>query len=234
MAITDIRYTVLQTVNEVLQKLGLDTVTILNANKISKELVAHINDVVSNLSDFGNWMEQLVTANVTAQVSVMDYSIQTSEVIKNIGDIYIAGRRGPLNSLDLDTMRVMTRVTAYGQPSQFCIFGTDSNGNPLIRVRPIPDQSVDGSLFSILYYVKPPIYTTSDASTLIPFPARVVVLGTLAAYTLRESGGAQSDMYTSYYTQYVDARRSNLNRFNSNTGWDVNFSPGRTGGRWRR
>lgn len=233
MAITDIRYTVLQTVNEVLQKMGLDTVAVLAANKISKELVAHINDVVSNLSDFGNWMEQLVTANITAQSSVSDYSIQTSAVVKNIGDIYIAGRRGPLNSVDLDTMRIMTRTTARGQPSQYCIFGTDSNGNPLIRVRPTPDSSQNGSLFSILYYVKPPIYTTSDGATLIPFPARVVVLGTLAAYTLRESGGAQSDMYTSYYNQYLDARRSALNRFNSYTGWDVSFTPGRTG-RWRR
>lgn len=233
MAITDIRYTVLQTVNEVLQKMGLDTVTVLSANKISKELVTHINDVVSNLSDFGNWMEQLVTANVTAQVSVMDYSVNTNDVIKNIGDIYIAGRKGPLNSVDLDTMRILTRTTARGQPSQYCIFGTDSNGNPLIRVRPIPDQSQNGSLFSILYYVKPPIYTTSDAAILIPFPARVVVLGTLAAYTLRESGGAPSDQYNSYYTQYIDARRSNLNRFNSYTGWDVSYTPGRTGRRWR-
>lgn len=233
MAITDIRYTVLQTVNEVMQKMGLDTVTSLSANKISKELVSHINDVVSNLSDFGNWMEQLTTARVTAQVSVRDYTIQTSAVIKNIGDIYLGTRHGPLRSVDIDTMRVMTRTTAFGQPSQYCIFGTDSNGNPLIRVRPTPDQSQDGALFSILYYVKPSIYTTSDGSTLIPFPARVVVLGTLAAYTLREAGGAQTDMYTSYYNQYLDSRRTALNRFNSDTGWDVSYTPGRVG-RWRR
>lgn len=233
MAITDIRYTVLQTVNEVQTKLGLDATATLVSNKISMELVSHINDVVSNLSDFGNWMEQLVTANVTVQSSVQDYSIQTSAVIKNIGDVYIATKRGPLNSVDLDTMRIMTRTTAYGQPSQFCVFGTDDNGNPLIRVRPTPDQSQDGALFSILYYVKPSLYTLSDANTLIPFPARVVVMGTLAAYTLRESGGSQTDMYTSYYNSYVDSRRSALNRFNSNTGWDVKYTPGRTG-RWRR
>lgn len=233
MAITDIRYTVLQTVNEVQAKLGLDQTSSLTANKISRELVSHINDVVSNLSDFGNWMEQLVTANVTVQTSVMDYSIDTSAVIKNIGDIYIATRRGPLNSINIEQMRIMTRTTAYGQPSQFCVFGTDDNGNPLIRVRPTPDASQDGTMFSILYYVKPPIYTISDGSTLIPFPSRVVVMGTLAAYTLRESGGAQSDMYTSYYNQFLDARRSALNRFNSDTGWDISYTPGRTG-RWRR
>ena len=54
MAITDIRFTVLQVVNEVQRKLGLNTTPTLLTNKISIELVDHINDVVSDLSDFGN------------------------------------------------------------------------------------------------------------------------------------------------------------------------------------
>lgn len=233
MSIGDIRYTVLQTVNEVQAKLGLDQ-TSLTANKISKELVSHINDVVANLSDFGNWQEALVTANVTAQTSVADYQIQTSAVVKNIGDIYISTRRGPLNSISIEDMRILTSVTALGQPSQFCVFGTDSNGNPNIRVRPTPDSSQNGSMFSILYYTKPPIYTTSDSSVVIPFPARVVVLGTLAAYTLRESGGAPTDQYSKYYEAFLETRRTALNRFNSNTGWDIEFQPGRRSSRrWR-
>ncbi len=233
MSIGDIRYTVLQTVNEVQAKLGLDQ-TPLTANKVSKELVAHINDVVADLSDFGNWQECLATAKVTAQTSVRDYYVATSAVIKNIGDIYLSTRRGPLRIVDIDTMRVLTRTTALGQPSQFCVFGTDSNGNPNIRVRPTPDSSQNGALFSILYYTKPSMYTTADSSVLIPFPARVVVLGTLAAYTLRESGGAPTDMYKTYYQNYLDGRRNALNRFNGDTGWDVSFTPGMGYGRSRR
>lgn len=232
MSIGDIRFTVLETVNEVQRKLGLNTST-LNANKVSIELVAHINDVVANLSDFGNWQECLVTANVTAQSSVCDYQVATSAVIKNIGDIFLSDRMGPLSSVDIQTMRIMTRSTARGTPSQYCVFGTDSNGNPNIRVRPIPDSTTAGAVFSILYYTKPPIYTVNDGSVVIPFPARVVVLGTLAAYTLRESGGSQTDMYTQYYNAYLEGRRSALNRFNANTGWDVAFTPSRRG-RWRR
>lgn len=234
MSIGDIRFTVLQTVNEVQRKLGLDVTSSLAANKISVELVAHINDVVANISDFGDWQECLATAMVTAQTSVRDYFVQTSAVIKNIGDIYISTRRGPLNSVDIQTMRILTRSTSYGQPSQFCVFGTDVNGNPLIRVRPTPDTSQDGSMFSILYYTKPPIYTTADGAVVIPFPARIVVMGTLAAYTLRESGGAPTNMYTQYNNDFVEGRRSALNRFNGNTGWDVSFSPGyRSSRRWR-
>lgn len=234
MAITDIRMTVLQTVNEVMRKLGLTEVTNLSANKISKELVDHINDVVTDLSDFGNWMEQLATAMVTAISSVRDYTISTSGVIKNIGDVYLSTRRGPLSSENIQTMRILTRSTSYGTPSQFCIFGTDSNGNPVIRVRPTPDQQNNGAMFSILYYLKPSLYTLADGSTLIPFPSRVVVLGTLAAYTLRESGGAETPMYQMFYNQFLSQRKEALNRFNSDTGWDVSYTPGRVNRGWRR
>lgn len=237
MAISELRYTILQVVNEVQRKLGLNQTTNLVANKVAIELVDHINDTIDDLSDFGNWMETLTTAKVTAHTSVRDYIIQASGVVKNIGDIYLSTRRGPLRSVDIDTMRVMTRTTAMGQPSQYCIFGVDaSSGVPIIRVRPTPDVSNDGAIFSILYYTKPSQYMAignADANTVIPFPARVVVLGVLARYTLRESGGAQTEMYQVYQQDYVKARQTALNRFNSDTGWDISFAPGRIS-RWRR
>lgn len=234
MAITDLRMNVLSIVNEVQRKLGLNPVTTLSATKISVELVDHINDVVDDISDFGNWMEQLTTAKVTASTSVASYSIGVSGVVKSIGDIYISTRRGPLRSVDIDTMRVLTAVTALGQPSQYAIFGTDSNGNPKIRVRPTPDVSQNGAVFSILYYLKPSIYTTSDATTIVPFPSRVVVLGTLAAYTLRESGGAETPLYQMYFQQYTMAKKNAFSRMNGDTGWDVSFTPGNTSRGWRR
>lgn len=234
MPSSDLRFTVLQVVNEVQRKLGLSETSNLAQNKVSKELVDHINDTVDDLSDFGNWMETLATAKVTAQTSVRDYVVQASGVIKNIGDIYLSTRRGPLRSLDIDTMRIMTRTTSLGQPSQFCIFGVDASSyQPIVRVRPTPDSTQNGALFSILYYKKPSQYTISDTNTVIPYPARVVVLGTLARYTLRESGGAQTEMYQVYQQDYINGRKNALNRFNSDTGWDVSYAPARRS-RWRR
>lgn len=234
MSSSNLRYTVLQTINEVQRKLGLSETSSLNGNKVARELVDHINDINDDLSDFGNWMETLTTAKVTAQTSVRDYVIETSGVIKNIGDIYISTRRGPLTSTDIQTMRILTRTTTMGQPSQFCIFGVDASSyQPIIRVRPTPDQSNAGAIFSILYYTKPSQYTLDDAETVIPFPARVVVAGVLAAYTLRESGGSQTDMYQVYQKDYMEGRAKALNRFNSDTGWDVSYGPGRRN-RWRR
>lgn len=225
MGIGDIRYTVLQTVQEVFRKLGLDTPSSLTANKLTIQMVDFINDVCNDLSDFGNWQETIVSANVTAVSGQRDYNITTSANIKNLGDIFFSQRIGPLRSVTTHEMRILTRVTSQGQPSQFTVFGTDANGNPVIRVRPTPGLSEAGGLFSITYYTRPPRYTTSDASTVIPFPARVVVLGTLAAQILNESGGAPTDRYTKTYTEYLTARKEALNRFNGDTGYNIDFAP---------
>lgn len=233
MSIGDLRYTVLQTVNEVQRKLSLSQTANLTANSFAVKCVDFINDTVNELSDFGNWQETLATSKVTAVSGQRDYSIPTSAVVKNIGDIFFLPQRGPLRAVSIEDMRIMTRSTAQGNPSQFCIYGVDANGNPNIRVRPTPAQAEDGGLFSVLYYTKPPRYTTSDGSVIIPFPARVVVLGTLAAATLDESAGAPTVQYQKYYNDYLASRKEALNRFNFDTGWSVSYAPERRG-RFRR
>lgn len=224
MSLGDVRYTVLQVVNEVQRKLGLSSTALL-ANSLSIQMVDFINDVCNDLSDFGDWQEVLVSSNVTAVSGRIDYSINTSANVKNIGDVYFSQRRGPLRSITIDDMRVMTRVTITGTPTQFTIFGTDANGNPNIRVRPKPAQSEDGGIFSIVYYVRSPLYTTADASLVIPFPARVVVLGVLAKALLNESSESPSDHYKQTQTDYLQARKEALNRFNGDTGWNIQFAP---------
>lgn len=233
MSIGDIRYTVLQTTQEVFRKLGLDAPASLSTNKLSIQMVDFINDVCNDLSDFGNWQEAFISANVTAVSGQRDYSIQTSANIKNIGDIFFSDRSGPLRNVTPHDMRIMTRVTTVGQPTQFCVFGTDSNGNPILRVRPTPAANEDGELFNLTYYVRTPLYTTSDGASVIPFPARVVVLGALARAILNESGGAPTDRFSQTFQEYLTARKEALNRFNGDTGYDVSFTPSMQS-RWKR
>lgn len=224
MGIGDIRYTVLQVVNEVQRKLGLSE-TSLTGNSLAIQMVDFINDTCDDLSDFGNWQEVLVSSNVTAVAGQSDYSVNTSANIKNIGDIFFSTRTGPLRHVTVEDMRIMTRTTIRGVPTQFTVFGTDSNGNPNIRVRPQPSSAEDGDLFSLIYYIRTPEYTTSDTSTIIPFPANLVVQGTLARAILNESGGAPTDRYTRVQQEYLEARKEALNRFKGDTGWNVQFSP---------
>lgn len=233
MGLGDIRYTVLQVVNEVQRKLGLDPTSTLSQNKLSTQLVDFVNDVCSDLSDFGNWQECLVSANVTAVSGQSDYGISTSANIKNIGDIFFSNRTGPLRNVTIRDMRIMTRVTSVGQPTQFTVFGTDPNGNPVIRVRPTPAANEDGQFFSVIYYIRAPLYTTSDDSSVIPFPGDLVVDGVLSQALLNESGGSPTDHYTKVYQSYLEGRKDALNRFNGDTGWNVDFTPSLQG-RWRR
>lgn len=229
MGIGDVRYTVLQTVNEVFRKLGLSSVSITTANKLSIQAVDFINDTCNDLADFGNWQETLVTANITAVSGQRDYTVNTSANIENVKDIYFSTRRGPLQNVDIDTMRILTRSTITGTPTQFTPFGTDTNGNPIIRVRPTPAQAEDGGLFSILYYIRAPLYAAgTDDAAVIPFPSRVVVLGTLARVILNESGGSPTDHYNITMQDYQTARKEALNRYNGDTGWDTSFTPSLT------
>lgn len=225
MGIGDIRYTVLQVTNEVFRKLGLTTVSTLNANKLSIQMVDFINDVCNDIADFGDWQETLVTANITAVSGVQDYNVQTSANIENIKDMFFLPRRGPMRNISVQDMRIMTRSTIDGTPTQFTVMGTDANGNPNIRVRPKPAAAEDGSIFSILYYIRTPTYTVSDNNTVIPYPARIVVMGALARAILNESGGTPTDKYTQIYNEYLSARKEALNRFNGDTGWNTSFSP---------
>lgn len=232
MGLGDIRYTVLQVVNEVQRKLGLDETATLSGNKLSIQLVDFVNDICNDLSDFGNWQECLVSTNVTAVSGQSDYNISTSANIKNIGDIFFSTVTGPIRNVTIRDMRIMTRVTSYGVPTQFTVFGTDSNGNPVLRFRPTPAAAQDGMLFSLTYFVRAPAYTTLDNNTVIPFPGDVVVNGVLSEALLNESGGSPTDHYTKVYQSYLEGRKEALNRFNGDTGWNINFTPSLKG-RWR-
>lgn len=229
MGIGDIRYTVLEVVNEVQRKLGLDTTASLSTNKLSKQMVDFVNDVCDEISDFGNWQEVLTSANVTAVSGQRDYSVNTSANIKNIGDIFFSQRVGPMRNITQHDMRILTRVTITGQPTQFTVFGTDTNGNPVIRVRPTPAQAEDGNVFSIIYYVRCPLYDLTSGNTVIPFPGSLVVQGTLAKAILNESEGAPTDRYTKVYQDYLKNTKDALNRFNGDTGYQIDFAPSMQG-----
>lgn len=231
MGLGDIRYTVLQIINEVQRKLGLTPTATVGSNTQSILLLDFLNDTCSDLSDFGNWQEMLVSSNVTAVSGQADYGIQTSANVKNIGDIFFSDRTGPLRFVTVQDYRIMTRVTSVGVPSQFTIFGTDANGNPAIRVRPTPAAAQDGEYFSIIYYIRTPLYTVSDGASIVPFAGQIVADGVLAMALLNESGGSPTDHYSKVQQNYLEGRKEALNRFNGDTGWDVNFTPSMYGRR---
>lgn len=229
MALSDQRMTALEIINEVRIKSKLKPVTALDTDSDTVVKLMYLNDVVSEVSDYGNWQELLVELNVTAQSSVADYSIPTSavQVVQNVHEVVFNGRPGEMRKESIDTIRRMQRTRSHGIPQQWAVVGTDSNGNPVIRVSPVPASAEAGLLFNMLVYQKPAFIVTAQTSAVPPFPGKLLVQGLLAKTVLDESDGEPGARYGSVKSVYEDMLRESFNRYNGDTGSTVFFRPGR-------
>lgn len=225
MPATDIRKTVLEIINETRNRVGLSDAASVSSDSNSLLLLDLLNEVVSEVVDFGDWQEMLVETNVTASVSVNSYSINTSAIVKNIHEIAFEGEISPMKLVTLDDIRRLERTSATGTPRQWAVVGTDSNSNPKFRVYPEPDSTSNNNVFQLLYYTKPSLYTTSDGAIYVPFDSRLIVKGLLAALILDESNGEPTPQFEMYRRQYEEMLKETYNRFNADSGSFTQFTP---------
>lgn len=225
MAATGIRKNILEIVNEARKKFALNTISSLTADKEAILMVDLLNDVIDEVSDYGDWKEMIREAVVTASSSVVDYSIETSALVKNIHEIAFADDTSPMSLETLDDILRLNRNSGVGEPRQWCVIGVDSNANPKIRVYPRPGPNQNNETFKVTFYQKPPLYTTADVSAVPEFPSRVLVAGLMARKCLEESGGTPTQQYASYQASFQNMLRDAYNRFNGDSGSDVFFRP---------
>lgn len=224
MALTDQRKTVLELVNEVRGKLGLSDVASLSADKHSKVMVNYLNDIIDQVADYADWQELIVEATITAIASINEYEIPTSEVVQHIEEVAFDNRISSLDVVTPTEIRRLQRTKNSGRPNQYSVFGVDSNGNPKIRVYPTPSTSQAGQLFNVMFYKKPPLYTTSDNSVIPPFPSRLLSQGLLAYALLDESGGRPTERYQAENAKFQQMVIEAHNRYTSDTGTHVRFT----------
>lgn len=229
MSLSDQRMTSLEIVNEVRRKSKLNPVTSFTADTDALTKLAYLNDVISEISDYDNWQETLVSVTVTAQSSVADYSIPVSAVtvVQNIHEVVFDNNPGEMRMVTLDTIRRLQRSRSWGQPTQWAVKGVDSNGNPYFSVSPIPVSAQAGLTFNVLVYEKPVFITTAQVSAIPPFPGKLVVQGLLVKTVLDESDGETSSRYQSVKQVYDDMLYESYNRYNGDSGSTVFFRPGR-------
>lgn len=219
-----VRETVLQIINRVERKLGLVASSTLTATKKSRELLDMLNEVVDEISDAGDWHEYKREANIAALSSTATYEVEVSGNVKNIREIVYGSAAAPLVWRDMEDIRLLNRSNSYGVPRQVAIEGVDaSSGNPIFRVTPVPISNLLS--FNVLYFQKPGLYSTSDASQTVVFPANIVVQGLYAKALLSESGGSPTQEYTIAYTEYLKGRKEANNRLNADVSQDVYFRP---------
>jgi hypothetical protein len=225
----DLRRTVLEVVNEVQRRVGLNTTSTLTATKHATVLLGLLNEVIDDMSDFGNWQEMYAEVVVTAISSTGEYSVNPqSGLVKNIYEVSFNNSVAPLENRDIQDIRRLQRLGSHGTPRQFGIVGVDqSSGNPKIRVHPIPGSNQDELLFNVAIYKKPPLYTTSDTTEEIEFPAATVIQGLYAKALLEENGGEPTPQFQAAFSLYERMKTEALNRYTADTGTDVYFVPNR-------
>ena len=225
--ISETRLNLLQIVNEVRRKLGMATVSTLASDNQSKVLVDYLNDVIGVVSDYGDWQEALSEVIVTASSSVNQYLINVSgKIVKNIHEIAFEGEIAPMRVETLDNMRRWSRTNGTGVPRSWCIIGVDNTttGSPYIQVYPLPGANENNQTFNVLFYQKPPLYTTADVSAVPIFDGRLLVKGVLTMALLDESRGTQNiDFATEFKTQFEPTLQETFNRFNGDSGSDINY-----------
>lgn len=224
MATSDVRHQIIQIVNEIQRRLGVNTTTTLTANKQTTVLLDLLNDVIIECSDFGDWQEMFREATVTASSSVGTYEVVVSANVKRIAEIAFNNDTAPLEVRDLEDMRRLQRISSYGNVRQFAIAGV-SGVNMQFRCYPIPGSNQNNQTFDVWYYKQPRLMTTADVSAVPAFPSRVLTKGLYAKALLEENGGVPSPQYQVAYQEYIVSRREALNRFTHDTGTGLRLRP---------
>lgn len=230
--LADTRKSYIQLFNEVRRKLGVNEIATLAADTLGNAMIDYMNDIIAEISDFGDWQEMYREESfpfVTANSSTSDWVFNTSVATKNIHEIQFGQQIAPLWLVTLDDIRRLNRTKAYGVPTQFAFVGVDNTttGNPRVRVFPTPVTAQASANFNVAYFKKPALITSADTSTIPEFPSRMIAQG-LLAYTLRdEERGAQSQEWQDEYAIFRKMISETYNRFNGDTGSDTFFVPSR-------
>ena len=232
MSLTDVRSDVISIINEVQRKLAVNTQTSLTGTKLTTVLLDFLNDVIDEISDFGDWQQMYREVDITAASSVGEYKIAVSADVHHVYEIVWGDDVAPLEVRTIEDIRRLQRLASFGTPRQFAIVGV-SGTSPKFRIYPIPTQaaidaeSSAGGVFDVAYYKKPRLFTavTADATAVPAFPKKVLVQGVYAKAILEENGGEPSPQYQVVYAEYERMRQEALNRFTTDTGTDIYITP---------
>ena len=220
MSLQDLKNSFIGIINEVQGKLGLKPTTNLNDTKLSSVLTNFLNDVIDEVSDYGDWQEMYRETTVQSISSVGEYEIPVSGNVKNILELSYDHYISPLEVRSIeDILRLQRQHTFSGFPRNYSVVGVSGN-NPIVRLAPIPTTA---ARIVVAYYKKPGYIApvTANNSATPQFPSRMLVAGLYAKALLEENGGQPTTEYQVAYTEYQRMRQETLNRFNSDTGPNV-------------
>ncbi len=213
--------TALFVVNSVLNRMGVSQITNLGETAFSITLVELLNDVLNDLNSAAHWPTMYAETSIAIQSSVAEYKLNIKA--QNIEEVAVSGRISPLQMVEREEIRRLSRIRSFGRPSQVCITRVSSL-SPYVRLYPTPNTN---SNLDIAYYSKVQTIRASagDNDYVIPFPSRSVIAGLYAAAVLEENGNQQSTEVVAAYKLYQDFRAQDLAAFEYDTGAMIQIVP---------
>lgn len=220
----DVQKTVLAIVNTVQKKLGLLQTSTLTENAHAEVLTTYLADILSEISDDGDWPELYGEVAVSLATSTAQYKVQTSVAIKNILEIGYENQFAPLNLVTVKEIRQLNRRPRFGIPRNFTIVRV-SDAKPVIEVAPIPGTNEASDVLNVAVFKRPRMISTSDATYVVPFPATLVEQGLYYKALLEESEGPVSAESKQAFPEYQRMLTESRNRFTSDTEEDMSLTP---------
>jgi len=212
-------YNFLQLTNSVLRRLREAEVTSVNDNDYAKLIATYINDSKRQVEDAYNWNSLSDTLSATTTANIFSYVLTGSgqrfrliDIINDSSNMIMQNR----------TTRWMDQAflvndPAKGPPIYFNFNGTDTNGDTLVDLYPIPDGAYN-LRFNI---IKPQVELVADADVLY-VPHEPVIMGAYAravAERGEDSGVTSNEAYALYLTSLADAIALESGRYIEEQEW---------------
>lgn len=231
-------YSVIDVINEVRKLLQYNTVTRLDADKYCDVHLRLLNQIVDEISNYGDWPELYATCTVPVKASAVDYTMASAvnpvvDPIQRIHEVAFENQRQALYWVSIEEYNMLRRGSqgSTGNPRQWTIRGVDQYGNPKFSVHMMPG-AVDvsniqrfGQGFNITYYAKVGTYDKTTADNLIPFPATMVIAGLYATALVEESGGVMTKESQDAYATFKNLMERSQQRHASDSSTDTHLVP---------
>lgn len=217
------RDTVLGIVQDAAMRMGYSPPATLSANRTALKYTTFLNDVVSEVSDFGDWPQMYEEVTTTVAACANTVEVNASAPVKRVMEVHEGTQISPLVWQDTHQIRLLERLSAQGTPRQVALVNT-SGVNPILRYSP---RKTSAAGFNIAVYTMPRSYVSGDGALTPPFSRSLLVQGLYARALLDENDGVKTTHYDANYLLYRNQLKEEHNRHGADTGGDIQLV-------WRR
>lgn len=206
-------------VNSVLRRLRETEVSSVADNAYSKLIGDFVNDAKRQVEDSYNWNSLSNTLTATTQPAIFSYALTGSGERFRVIDVLNDTKNNVLRNLSSTDMNKMFLLgtSANGSPTYYNFNGTNSNGDTLIDVYPIPDGVYDIRVNII--QPQPNLVNSSDEMLV---PAEPVIFNATARAIAErgEDGGILAGEMAFIYNQSLaDAIAIESSRYIEESAW---------------